>query len=78
MYIESIGPLTVAVSVFGGYAQQKVVLAEAASLELEVDKSSALEVDPSYGDSWFFAGYDSPFHLVNRHNEIWLPVEITQ
>ena len=23
-------------------------------------------------DFWTFAGYDSPFKLMNRHNEIWL------
>jgi len=40
----------------------------------QVDANGALAVDQAYANSWFFAGYDSPFTLSDRHNEVWLPV----
>jgi hypothetical protein len=64
----------VAIQPFGGFESDKVVIAEAAALELEVENSPSLESDASYGEEWFVAGYDPPFRLTNRHNEIWLPV----
>jgi hypothetical protein len=27
------------------------------------------------GESWWFAGYDPPFRLTQRHNEVWLAVK---
>ena len=65
--------LTVAVSEFGGFQNQQVVLAKAAALEVGVGASSGLDRNESFGESWFLAGYDPPFRLTNRHNEIWLP-----
>jgi len=75
VYLNQLEALTVAVSVFGGFQNQKLVLAEAAKLEAEVSTDSSVQADSStYGDSWFVAGYDAPFKLTGRHNEIWLPV----
>jgi len=75
VFIETIGPLNVAVSAFGGFDSQKVVIAEAAALEQKVSAAPSIQVDEAgYGDAWFFAGYDPPFKLTNRHNEIWVPV----
>ena len=75
MYLNKLEALSVAVSAFGGFQNQKIVVGEAATLEAEVEASSSLEQDSSrYGDSWFVAGYDPPFKLTDRHNEIWLPV----
>lgn len=74
VYIESREPLQVAVSEFGGFAPQAEVIAKAAQLEGEVEDAQTLELDPAYPDIWFFAGYDPPFRLTNRHNEVWVPV----
>lgn len=77
VYISAIGPLTVAVSEFGGFASQKELVARAAKLESDVDKADGLAAaDEDGAGSWYFAGYDPPFRLTGRHNEIWLPVNI--
>ena len=75
VFVETIGPLTVGVSEFGGFANQSVVVAEAAKLEQQIQNSESLKVDEdNFGDQWFFAGYDPPFRLSGRHNEVWVPV----
>ena len=74
VYVSAIGPLTVAVSEFGGFASQKELVARAAKLESDVDKADGLAAADEDSDDWFFAGYDPPFRLTGRHNEIWLPV----
>jgi hypothetical protein len=76
VYIEHREPLQVAVSEFGGFAPQAEIIAKAALLEGEVEDSPSLDLDPAYPDIWFFAGYDPPFRLTNRHNEVWVPVLI--
>ena len=49
--------------------------AEAAKLEQQIQNSESLKVDEdNFGDQWFFAGYDPPFRLSGRHNEVWVPV----
>mmetsp|Transcript_1440 Transcript_1440/g.3082 ORF Transcript_1440/g.3082 Transcript_1440/m.3082 type:complete len:223 (+) Transcript_1440:97-765(+) len=73
VFLETMSALTVAVSEFGGFQNQQVVLAKAAALEVGVGASSGLDRNESFGESWFLAGYDPPFRLTNRHNEIWLP-----
>eukprot|EP00615_Pteridomonas_danica_P007211 CAMPEP_0114352778 /NCGR_PEP_ID=MMETSP0101-20121206/18181_1 /TAXON_ID=38822 ORGANISM="Pteridomonas danica, Strain PT" /NCGR_SAMPLE_ID=MMETSP0101 /ASSEMBLY_ACC=CAM_ASM_000211 /LENGTH=208 /DNA_ID=CAMNT_0001493309 /DNA_START=34 /DNA_END=657 /DNA_ORIENTATION=- len=74
VYIESREALNVAVSEFSGYAPQAEIIAKAAQMEVEVEDSQDLQIDNSYDDSWFFAGYDPPFRLTDRHNEVWVPV----
>lgn len=77
VYLNQLEALTVAIDVFGGFQNQKVVLAEAATLEAQVSADSSVTADTaSFGDSWFVAGYDAPFKLTDRHNEIWLPVVV--
>ena len=45
---------------FGGFQNQKVVLAEAAALEAQVSTDDSVAADTgSFGDSWFVAGYDA-------------------
>lgn len=78
VFVETIGPLTVAVSDFGGFASQEVVLAEAAVLEEKVSAAPSIQIDDAgYGNAWFFAGYDPPFRVANRHSEVWVPVTVT-
>ena len=79
VYVGTIGPLTVAVSEFGGFATQAELIARAARLTSEVEAADGLKPTaemPGGDDSWFFAGYDPPFRLTGRHNEVWLPVEV--
>ncbi|KAI8463957.1 MAG: SOUL-domain-containing protein [Monoraphidium minutum] len=68
--IESRPALDVYVAAFGGWAKGSTYLQHAA------DAGDALEDKGLKIDSGFFytAGYDSPFRLTNRHNEVWLPV----
>ena len=52
---------------FSGYASEEKLLAAAAKL------GAALEADgiEFQRDQFFFAGYDSPFRVFGRHNEVW-------
>ena len=76
VFIESIGPLNVAVSEFDGYAVQAEIIAKTVSLENDVEVSTDVTLDTSEDvvDTWWFAGYDPQFRLSNRHNEVWVPV----
>ena len=58
---------------FGGMAKSKEMIAEAAALEQSVEKSDDIK-DASADGVWYFAGYDPPFSLSNRHNEVWVPI----
>jgi hypothetical protein len=60
--------MTVAVSSFGGHANQEVAIAKAAELS-KLLSGSGLKYDE---ENWFLAGYDDPFRITNRHNEIWI------
>lgn len=74
VYIQSIGPLEVAVSEFDGYAVQKEDILKVAALEQDVVDSKDIEDDTTAGDAWFLAGYDPPFRVTGRHNEVWVKV----
>ena len=73
VFIQSIGPLYVGVTEYGGYAFQKEDLAKVVLLEKEIDRSKDVSVD-STTDSYYSASYDPPFRINNRHNEMWVPV----
>jgi len=51
---------------FSGFAPIKDKLREAEALAKALPESAEYDKD-----FWTFAGYDSPFKLMNRHNEIW-------
>jgi len=51
---------------FGGFASQNDWISAAAELDRALD--SAHTYDTSY---YYTAGYDSPFTIFNRHNEVW-------
>ena len=67
--IESAGSETFFVSQFGGFLLDDFTLASKAATLRE-----ALAADgEDYEDGVFFtAGYDPPFRLQHRHNEIWI------
>lgn len=67
---------------FSGYADEKKLLAEAAALAAALERDgkgagagsgAAGEGNGGRGerDHFFFAGYDSPFRILGRHNEVW-------
>ena len=56
------------VSVYPGYTNDKKVVAAASALA-EALVADGIAVTPSSG--FTSAGYDSPFNILNRHNEVW-------
>jgi len=68
VHLRTLKEMTVAVSSFGGHAEQNVVIAKAEELS-KLLAGSGLKYDE---ENWFFAGYDDPFRITNRHNEIWI------
>ena len=69
VYIENIDIGDVGVREFAGFSNEKVIIGQAAVLQNEIIKSDEISTDSS--DTWFYAGYDPPFRLTNRHNEVW-------
>lgn len=56
------------VGAFGGYADAKRLRREASALARRLEEDG-VEVATS---AYFYAGYDSPFRPIGRHNEVWL------
>ena len=77
IFIGKIGPLQVAISEFSGFTVQSEIIAKTVELESEVSASSTIKADSST-DIWYFAGYDPPFRITNRHNEVWIPVTVSE
>jgi len=66
VYHSQLPPMKVYIRSFAGFASSSVRVREAEAL------SKALPMGADYEtDYWIYAGYDSPFKLFNRHNEIW-------
>jgi hypothetical protein len=58
---------------FGGFADETRVAEEAAALEEALAKDGKGGGDDGGGaGTYFFAGYDSPFRVFGRHNEVWV------
>ena len=63
--------MTVYVTSFGGYMNEEDVIRRASSLA-ETLKNKGISVVTEH---YYANGYDSPFRLWARHNEIWLMAE---
>jgi len=63
----------VAVREYSGFASEKETVSNAAALTSQVVNSTTVAL--ADGESWWFAGYDPPFRLTNRHNEVWVAVK---
>ena len=66
---------TAYVASFGGWADERKLLREARSLGdtlVRAGKRAAGE-----GGDFFFAGYDAPFRVLGRHNEVWYTAPAT-
>lgn len=68
VYLEDLPALRVYVSIFGGYAHEKQILTNVSDLGTALKTANEV-FNPDY---FFFAGYDSPFRIFLRHNEVWL------
>jgi len=66
LFLSELPEQKVYVRVYPGFTSQKRFIEEAQEL------AAALNSTQTYDKSMYYlAGYDSPFHLFNRHNEIW-------
>ncbi|KAK7495530.1 hypothetical protein BaRGS_00013228 [Batillaria attramentaria] len=65
VFLSSMPKMRVYVRSFGGFASEKKWIEEAAAL------ADALGSAAYVKDYYYTAGYNSPFQLTNRHNEIW-------
>uniref|UniRef100_A0A7R9UCW7 Heme-binding protein 2 n=1 Tax=Pinguiococcus pyrenoidosus TaxID=172671 RepID=A0A7R9UCW7_9STRA len=70
VFIEKIDAMSVAIAAFDGFATDEQVIEEAAELAAKLQAEGVQMVSESY----YFAAYDPPFRLTNRHNEVWLPI----
>jgi hypothetical protein len=70
VYLDTISFDKVAVLSFGGYAKFADVQTNLLALYKALDDNK-IAYD---GDNWGYAGYDAPFRIVGRHNEVWVPL----
>ena len=74
VFIETKKLPQVAVAEFSGFADDKSIVQEASVLYDAIIDSKDIDVDEGAQDAYFFAAYDSPYTLFNRHNEDWVPI----
>ena len=58
---------------YGGYSKDQVTQREHEALLNSLTEEDKKSVDES--QKFYFAGYDAPFKLFNRRNEIWIPIK---
>jgi len=71
--IEDRGEFKVFVRTYGGFSDHEMTLNEHTALLNSLSEEDKKKVDPS--GPFYSAGYDAPFTLLNRRNEIWLPLK---
>ncbi|KAF5840706.1 regulatory factor, effector binding domain-containing protein [Dunaliella salina] len=69
VYLESTPSFEVYVRSYGGFSSEESIIEEAGRVISELDKAG----EKYETSTWFAAGYDAPFRLTDRHNEIWIP-----
>ena len=57
---------------FGGFNDQEMTIREHDELLKSLSQEDRKLVNPS--GPYFAVAYDPPFKLLNRRNEIWLPI----
>lgn len=67
--ISNLPALDVYVLPYGGFSSAAMEHAKADELIKKLQGAK----EPFDAKYWFTAGYDSPYTLVNRHNEVWIP-----
>ena len=68
VFLQTLPALDAYVASFAGYATGSIYL-DKAKETVQALEDAGVELDTSY---FYTAGYDSPFRLRNRHNEVWL------
>ena len=68
LFVRAERSADVYVATFGGWADEKEVIKHAAALAATL---AAAGVHVAAAGGFTTAGYDSPFRLLERHNEIW-------
>lgn len=69
VFVENWPAMTFYVKSFGGFAKEQDWLSEAEKLTENISNKNTINQN-----FWYTAGYNSPFQLVGRTNEVWLPV----
>lgn len=54
---------------YGGFSSPSMERTKAAELIKKLEAAK----EPFSTQHWYTAGYDSPYQLINRHNEVWIP-----
>ncbi|GMH99455.1 hypothetical protein TrST_g4749 [Triparma strigata] len=76
VFIESKDLGEFAVSSFGGFADDNDMVQEAVALTDKIDESKEVDFnDDAMEGNYYFVAYDSPYRLMNRHNEDWIGVK---
>jgi len=76
VYIETKELGEFAVSSFGGFANDQDMVQEAVALTSDIDESKEIDFsDDAAMGNYYFVAYDSPYTLMNRHNEDWIGVK---
>jgi len=68
VFLQTLPAFDAYVASFSGYATGSIYLDKAREA-VQALEDAGVELDTSY---FYTAGYDSPFRLRNRHNEVWL------
>jgi hypothetical protein len=68
VFIQNMPAMDVYVLSFGGFASDEDYKSKAIQL---MNQLTAANI-PYDKNVWFTAGYDSPYTLVGRHNEVWV------
>uniref|UniRef100_A0A3Q1H511 Heme binding protein 2 n=1 Tax=Acanthochromis polyacanthus TaxID=80966 RepID=A0A3Q1H511_9TELE len=68
VFVEHRKELTVYVRTYGGFSNEKMKQEELLKLMESLKKDGVQYVEAPY----YTAGYDSPFKLTNRRNEVWV------
>lgn len=63
----------VAVVTFGGFAQEADFKEKESQLRAALERDGVKTREGEWGRVW--AGYDPPFRLFDRHNEVWVQIE---
>ncbi len=68
-------PLTsFAVLEFGGYATESDFLTNTETLRGYLARDNIVTIDDDFGQVW--AQYDAPTTIFNRHNEVWIHIQL--
>eukprot|EP00210_Caulerpa_lentillifera_P002600 g2490.t2 len=68
LFIEETSAMTVYVKSFGGYMTEQGIVKKASEL-VDILQNKGIEIET---ENYYACGYDSPFRIVARHNEIWI------